>query len=128
VLTPHAGELARLLGLESAEVSRARLAAVERAAQLGDCPVLLKGPDTLVAAPGEPLRVVETAVPALATAGAGDVLAGIVAAIVARGVEGAEALALAAAAHGAAARIAAAAGGTIAAGDLERPLGRLLAG
>ena len=47
--------------------------------------VLLKGPDTLVAAPGEPLRVVETAVPQLATAGAGDVLAGAVGALCARG-------------------------------------------
>jgi NAD(P)H-hydrate epimerase len=126
-LTPHAGELARLLGRPSAEVSAHRLASVREAAEEARCAVLLKGPDTLVAAPGEPLRVVETAVPALATAGAGDVLSGVSAAVLARGVAPPEALALAAAAHGAAARIAAAAGGTIVASDLFRPVGRLLA-
>ena len=51
------------------------------------CSVLLKGPDTLIATPGEPLRVVETAVPGLATAGAGDVLSGVVGALLARGLE-----------------------------------------
>ncbi len=94
---------------------------------MAGCAVLLKGPDTLVAAPGEPLRVVETAVPGLATAGAGDVLSGVVGALLATGLEPAEALALAAAAHGAAAAGAAARHGTFSASDLERPLGLLLA-
>ena len=105
-LTPHAGELGRLLGRDSTAVGSARLASVTEAAERSGAAVLLKGPDTLVAARGEPLRVVETAVPQLATAGAGDVLAGAVGALCARGLPPAEALALAAVAHGSAARLA----------------------
>jgi NAD(P)H-hydrate epimerase len=126
-LTPHAGELARLLGVERDVLSASRLAHVERAAAEAGCSVLLKGPDTLVATPGTPLRVVETAVPGLATAGAGDVLSGVVGALLARGLAPVEALSLGAAAHGAAAARAAAAFGTFTASDLERPLGALLA-
>jgi ADP-dependent NAD(P)H-hydrate dehydratase / NAD(P)H-hydrate epimerase len=126
-LTPHAGELARLLAVERDAVSAARLEHVRRAAEAAGCAVLLKGPDTLVATPGEPLRLVETAVPGLATAGAGDVLSGVVAALLARGLPPGQALALAAAAHGAAAARAAASLGTFSASDLERPLGALLA-
>ena len=84
-LTPHAGELGRLLGRDSAAVAAARLASVSEAAEQSQAAVLLKGPDTLVVAPGEALRVVETPVPQLATAGAGDVLAGAVGALCARG-------------------------------------------
>jgi ADP-dependent NAD(P)H-hydrate dehydratase / NAD(P)H-hydrate epimerase len=126
-LTPHAGELARLLEIERDAVSAARLESVQRAAAEAGCSVLLKGPDTLVATLGEPLIVVETAVPGLATAGAGDVLSGVVAALLARGLEPSEALSLAAAAHGEAAAHAAAQHGTFSASDLERPLGLLLA-
>jgi NAD(P)H-hydrate epimerase len=126
-LTPHAGELGRLLGRESAAIARARLASVGEAAERSGAVVLLKGPDTLVAAPGEPLRVVETAVPQLATAGAGDVLAGTSGALCARGLPSAQALALAAVAHGSAARLAVSNLGTIIASDLLLPLGRLLA-
>ena len=89
--------------------------------------MLLKGPDTLVAAPSEPLRVIETAVPQLATAGAGDVLAGAVGALCARGLPPGPALALAAVAHGSAARLAVAETGGIVATDLLLPLARLLA-
>jgi ADP-dependent NAD(P)H-hydrate dehydratase / NAD(P)H-hydrate epimerase len=127
-LTPHAGELARLLGVERAALSAARLEHVRRAASEAGCAVLLKGADTLIVTPGEPLRVVETAVPGLATAGAGDVLSGVVGALLARGLGAADALSLAAAAHGAAAARAAAQHGTFTASDLERPLGALLAG
>jgi ADP-dependent NAD(P)H-hydrate dehydratase / NAD(P)H-hydrate epimerase len=127
-LTPHAGELARLLGVDREVLSSSRLAHVERAAAEAGCPVLLKGPDTLVATPGAPLRVVETAVPGLATAGAGDVLSGVVGALLARGLAPAEALSLGAAAHGAAAAQAAVAYGAFTASDLERPLGALLGG
>jgi ADP-dependent NAD(P)H-hydrate dehydratase / NAD(P)H-hydrate epimerase len=126
-LTPHAGELARLLEVDRDAVSAGRLAHVTRAAELAGCSVLLKGPDTLIATPGAPLRIVETAVPGLATAGAGDVLSGVVAALLARGLPAHEALSLAAAAHGAAAARAAARYGTFSASDLERPLGVLLA-
>ena len=126
-LTPHAGELGRLLGRESGAVADARLASVGEASERSGAAVLLKGPDTLVAAPGEPVRVIETAVPQLATAGAGDVLAGAVGALCARGLPPALALALGAVAHGSAARLAVTELGTIMAGDLLLPLGRLLA-
>ncbi len=63
-LTPHAGELARLLGRDSEAIADARLASVGEAAERSRAAVLLKGPDTLIAALGEPFRVVETAVPA----------------------------------------------------------------
>jgi NAD(P)H-hydrate epimerase len=126
-LTPHAGELARLLGRDSDAIAGARLASVTEAAELSGAAVLLKGPDTLVADNGEPLRVVETPVPQLATAGAGDVLAGAVGALCARGLQPAQALALAAVAHGSAARLAVSEAGGIVATDLLVPLGRLLA-
>jgi NAD(P)H-hydrate epimerase len=126
-LTPHAGELGRLLGRNSDAIAAARLASVAEAAELSGAAVLLKGPDTLVADNGEPVRVVETPVPQLATAGAGDVLAGAVGALCARGLQPAQALALAAVAHGSAARLAVSEAGAIVATDLLLPLGRLLA-
>jgi ADP-dependent NAD(P)H-hydrate dehydratase / NAD(P)H-hydrate epimerase len=126
-LTPHAGELGRLLGRDSAAIAEARLDAVAEASERSGAAVLLKGPDTLVASPGEPLRVVETSVPQLATAGAGDLLAGAVAALCARGLPPALALALAAVAHGSAARLAVSEVGSIVATDLLLPLARLLA-
>ena len=108
-------------------MAAARLASVCEAAERSGAAVLLKGPDTLVAAPGEPLRVIETPVPQLATAGAGDVLAGATGALCARGLAPAEAMAVAAVAHGSAARLAVAETGAIVASDLLVPLGRLLA-
>jgi ADP-dependent NAD(P)H-hydrate dehydratase / NAD(P)H-hydrate epimerase len=87
VLTPHAGELARLLGVQSSWVAAHRLQAVRRGAENYRCVCLLKGADTLVAAPGEGVLVVGLGTPALATAGSGDVLTGIVAAFLAKGVE-----------------------------------------
>ena len=126
-LTPHAGELGRLLGRDSDAIAEARLARVEEAAGYSGAAVLLKGPDTLVAAPGEPVRVVETAVPQLATAGAGDVLAGVVGALCARGLAPELALALGAVAHGSAARLAVSQAGGIVASDLLLPIARLLA-
>jgi NAD(P)H-hydrate epimerase len=103
VLTPHAGELARLLGEESAWVDAHRLEAVRRAADRFGCVCLLKGADTLVAAPGEGVLVHSSSVHALATAGTGDVLTGIVAAFLAKGMAPRLAAAAAAAAHSAAA-------------------------
>jgi ADP-dependent NAD(P)H-hydrate dehydratase / NAD(P)H-hydrate epimerase len=125
-LTPHAGELGRLLERRSDAIADARLAAVTEAAERSGAAVLLKGPDTLVAAPDEPLRIVETSVPQLATAGAGDVLAGAVAALCARGLSPALALAVGAVAHGSAARLAVSEVGSIVASDLLLPLARLL--
>jgi ADP-dependent NAD(P)H-hydrate dehydratase / NAD(P)H-hydrate epimerase len=103
VLTPHAGELARLLGTDSDWVDAHRLEAVQAAVERYSCVVLLKGADTLVAAPGEGVLVSATGTPALAAAGTGDVLTGIVAAFLAKGVDARLAAAAAAFAHGRAA-------------------------
>jgi NAD(P)H-hydrate epimerase len=99
VLTPHEGELARLLGRESKDVAAHRIAAVREAAERFGCVVLLKGADTLVAAPGRGLLVTSLGLPSLATAGTGDVLTGIVAAFLAKGMEPQLAAAAAAAAQ-----------------------------
>ncbi len=87
VLTPHEGELARLLGRDSKEIAAHRLASVQAAAERFRCVVLLKGADTLVAAPGRGLLVSALGLPSLATAGTGDVLTGIVAAFLAKGMD-----------------------------------------
>ena len=100
VLTPHAGELGRLLGRDSDWVSAHRLAAVREAAERFGCVCLLKGPDTLVATPGEGVLVAAHGRPSLATAGTGDVLTGVVAAFLAKGIEPRLAAAAAATAHG----------------------------
>jgi NAD(P)H-hydrate epimerase len=87
VLTPHEGELARLLGKTSAEIAAHRVASVREASDRFGCVVVLKGPDTLVAAPDRGLIVCAVGLPSLATAGTGDVLTGIVAAFLAKGME-----------------------------------------
>ena len=80
VLTPHAAELGRLLGCASDEVAAHRLASVRRAAELAQAIVLVKGDDTIVAAPDGRAAVSRGGAPALATAGTGDVLSGVIAA------------------------------------------------
>jgi hydroxyethylthiazole kinase-like uncharacterized protein yjeF len=87
VLTPHEGELGRLLGRESNWVAAHRLAALREAVDRFGCVVLLKGADTLVGAPGEGVLVRSVNSPGLATAGTGDVLTGIVAAFLAKGLD-----------------------------------------
>ena len=104
VLTPHAGELGRLLGEEPAWVDAHRLEAVTRAVERFRCPCLLKGADTIVAAPGEPTLVCVADAPALATAGSGDVLTGVLAAYLSKGLEPRLAAAAAATATAEAAR------------------------
>jgi hydroxyethylthiazole kinase-like uncharacterized protein yjeF len=86
VLTPHSGELARLLGVEAEWVDAHRMQAAERAVERFECVVLLKGDGTLAAAPGEGTLVCG-GFPTLATAGTGDVLTGIVASFLAKGIE-----------------------------------------
>ncbi|HEX7245020.1 MAG TPA: NAD(P)H-hydrate dehydratase [Solirubrobacterales bacterium] len=86
VLTPHAGELGRLLGRSSEEVSAQRLAAARDVARMANAVVVLKGDDTIVI-DGERLAVNALSAPALATAGTGDVLSGMTAALLARGLE-----------------------------------------
>jgi len=99
VLTPHEGELGRLLGRDSKEIAAHRIASVREAAERFGCVVLLKGADTLVAAPGRGLLVSSLGLPSLATAGTGDVLTGIVGAFLAKGMEPQLAAAAAAAAQ-----------------------------
>jgi ADP-dependent NAD(P)H-hydrate dehydratase / NAD(P)H-hydrate epimerase len=129
VLTPHEGELGRLLGRESSWVAAHRLEAVWEAVERFDCVCLLKGADALVAAPGagarleappakpsapgqEPARlrrdgllIAALGPPSLATAGTGDVLTGVTAAFLAKGVEAQHAAAAAAVACDVAARL-----------------------
>jgi ADP-dependent NAD(P)H-hydrate dehydratase / NAD(P)H-hydrate epimerase len=104
VLTPHAGELGRLLGESSAWVDAHRLEAAQRGAERFGCVCLLKGADTIVAAPGQGVLLTLADAPGLATAGTGDVLTGILAAFLAKGLEPRLAAAAAATAHGLAAR------------------------
>jgi len=100
VLTPHEGELARLLGVQSSWVAAHRIEAAKRAAETFGCVCLLKGADTLVASPGEDgVLVVALGTPALATAGSGDVLTGIVAAFLAKKLDARTAAAAAAVAQ-----------------------------
>jgi ADP-dependent NAD(P)H-hydrate dehydratase / NAD(P)H-hydrate epimerase len=104
VLTPHSGELGRLIGEKSSWVDAHRLEALGRAVERFNCVVLLKGADTLIGAPGEGVLVHGThTTPALATAGTGDVLTGITAAFLAKRMEPRLAAAAATMAHGLAA-------------------------
>ena len=107
VLTPHAGELGRLLGLPSSWVAANRLDAAMSGADDTGAVVLLKGADTLVAAPGKRPALADLGNPGLATAGSGDVLTGVVAAFLAKGLDGSLAAIAAAAACGVASQIAA---------------------
>ena len=86
LLTPHAGELGRLLGRSAEEISSHRLQAAREAAREAEAVVVLKGDDTIVT-DGERIAVNALSAPALATAGTGDVLSGIAAALLARGLE-----------------------------------------
>lgn len=103
VLTPHPGEAARLLGLSAAEINADRLAAARALAERSGAVVVLKGARTVVADPPGRVRIIPTGGPALATGGTGDVLTGIVAALLAARLEAFEAGSLAAWWHGAAA-------------------------
>ena len=107
VLTPHEGEMGRLLGEKSEWVRANRLEAVRRAAKQSRCVVLLKGPDTLIAAAGgERVCVSHAGVSGLATAGSGDVLTGVVAAMLTGSEDAWTATCTAAEAHGRAGQLA----------------------
>jgi hydroxyethylthiazole kinase-like uncharacterized protein yjeF len=129
LITPHAGELARLLGTDGPSVEARRLEHARRAAGELGVTVLLKGSTTVIAPPdgGEPVLVNPTGTPWLATAGSGDVLSGLAGALLAQGLPPAQAGLAAAYLHGMAGRLAAApapcegSGWTVGAG--EAPIG-----
>ena len=103
LLTPHAGELAAMLGVQRAEVEANQLAFARRAAREYAATVLLKGHHTLVADPDGRVRVTTTGTPWLAVAGAGDVLGGLCGALLAAGLTPYDAGSVGSWVHGAAA-------------------------
>jgi NAD(P)H-hydrate epimerase len=123
VLTPHPGELARLLGTGTDAVTADRLAAARSAARAAGATVLAKGARTIVAEPDGHAVVNPTGCAGLATGGSGDVLAGVVGALLAQGLPGLEAAAAGAFLHGRAAELAAERfPGAIPAGELAAAL------
>ena len=130
VLTPHAGELARLLEASSEEVGRCRLRSAREAARRAQAIVVLKGDDTIVARPDAVVAVNDLSAPGLATAGTGDVLSGIIGAHLAKGMDPFAAACAGVRRHAAAGRVAAAehgAGGMIAS-DVIAALPRAIQG
>jgi ADP-dependent NAD(P)H-hydrate dehydratase / NAD(P)H-hydrate epimerase len=123
VLTPHAGELARMLGTDRALVEAQALRHARTAAEKYDATVLLKGRHTLIARPDGGVRVTTTGTPWLATAGAGDVLGGLIGALLAGGLTAFDAASVGSWLHGAAATLAAQRG-PIVAGDVAEAIPR----
>jgi hydroxyethylthiazole kinase-like uncharacterized protein yjeF len=121
VLTPHAGELAAVLGAERAEVEARPLRFARQAAETYAATVLLKGRRTVIARPDGRARVNTTGTSWLATAGAGDVLGGVIGALLAAGLTPYDAASVGAWLHGAAALLASD-GGPLVAGDVARAL------
>jgi hydroxyethylthiazole kinase-like uncharacterized protein yjeF len=121
LLTPHAGELARLLRADPGDVTARRAEHARAAADRFGCCVLLKGSTTVIAAGQDPLLVNPTGTAWLATAGTGDVLSGLAGALLAQGLGVREAAGAAAFLHGIAARYAS--GGAGGDGDGEAPIG-----
>jgi ADP-dependent NAD(P)H-hydrate dehydratase / NAD(P)H-hydrate epimerase len=119
VLTPHEGELGRLLGIDSEVVKAKRLDRAREAAALSGAIVVLKGDDSIVT-DGERVAVDQVSSPGLATAGTGDVLSGMIAAMIARGLDPFAGTCAAVIAHSRAGRVAAGRVGTdsVIAGDV----------
>lgn len=108
ILTPHPGEAARLLGTDNAEIQRDRFAAVTELCDRFAGTLLLKGAGTLIKSPGQPTCITTTGNPGMATGGMGDVLSGVIGALVAQGLSLHDAATVGAWVHGAAADRAAA--------------------
>ncbi|MFD1177316.1 NAD(P)H-hydrate dehydratase, partial [Paenibacillus puldeungensis] len=102
ILTPHPGEMARLAGLSTAEVQRDRIGLARRFATQHGVTLVLKGARTVVAAPDGRVFVNVTGHPGMATGGAGDVLTGLIAGLLAQGLDAVQAAALGVYLHGAA--------------------------
>lgn len=100
IITPHPGEMARLLGVPVEEIQRNRLEAAAAAAREWEVVVILKGAKTVVAHPGGEVFINPTGNPGMATGGSGDVLAGVVAALVAQGLEALDAALIGVYVHG----------------------------
>ncbi len=120
VLTPHPGELGRLLGISTVEVQEDRIAAARRAALESGAVVVLKGHRTLVADPEGEVYVNTTGNPGMATGGTGDVLTGLIAGLMAQGLDALDAATLGVHLHGLAGDLAAVDKGerSLTAGDL----------
>ena len=127
VLTPHAGELSRMTGVDRAAIEAAPLRHAREAARRYDAVVLLKGRRTVVARPDGLARVTTTGVPWLATAGAGDVLAGLIGALLAAGLDPFDAASVGSWLHGAAATYASQ-GGPLTAPDVARAIPAVVRG
>ncbi|MBC9227516.1 NAD(P)H-hydrate epimerase [Aeromicrobium sp. 636] len=123
LLTPHAGELAAMLGSDRDDVEADPLTHARRAAERWSATVLLKGPRTLVVSADGRVRVNTSGTPWLGTAGAGDVLAGFAGSLLARGLDAFDAGSIAALVHGLAAERL---GGPFVASDVARAMPRLL--
>ena len=127
ILTPHPGEAARLLGTDIATVQRDRYACVERIAERFDAVTVLKGAGSLVAAHAEATAVCTAGNPGMASAGMGDVLTGVIAALVAQHLSLPEAARQGVYLHAAAGDLAARQGERgLMAGDLMDPLRHLV--
>ncbi|MEQ4205044.1 NAD(P)H-hydrate dehydratase [Actinopolymorpha sp. B9G3] len=121
LLTPHEGELGRMLGVDRVHVAAHRLASAREAARRWNATVLLKGASTLVAAPDGRVRVNTVGTSWLATAGSGDVLSGLCGSLLAAGLDPLDAGSVGAYLH-ATAGVLASRGGPIAAQDIARHL------
>ncbi len=128
ILTPHPGEMARLLGTTSAAIQRDRLGAAVRLAHERNVCVVLKGAGTIVAAPDGRLAVNSTGNPGMATAGTGDVLTGLIVGLLAQGLPAWEAACAGVCLHGLAGDLAAADQGEtgLIAGDVIRAMPRAI--
>jgi NAD(P)H-hydrate epimerase len=131
VLTPHAGEFARLAGISAREVEADRVGHVRELAALTGSTVLLKGARTLVGTPDGVVRINPTGGPFLASGGTGDVLTGAIAGLIARGLAPVDAASAGAYVHGLAGALAASSSGEgSTAGDvldrLPRAVGEVL--
>ncbi len=100
VITPHPGELARLLGSNPKVINANRIDAARDAAKRSSCIVVLKGHQTLVADPDDNVNVNPTGNPGMASGGMGDVLGGVIAALLARGIDPYDAACAAVYVHG----------------------------
>ena len=100
IITPHPGELARILSSDAKSINADRIGAATAAARASNCVVVLKGHHTLIADPTGEVTVNPTGNPGMASGGMGDVLGGVIAALLARGVDTFDAARAAAYLHG----------------------------